>query len=74
MYGLGASVVPLLVASLVPYLIHAEFYVIRVMRTRTFEREAYSYSIVLVRAMSMKIVDGKTFNVYLSDGSSTLIK
>lgn len=48
-YGLGASVAPLLVVSLIPYLIYAEFYVRRVMRTRTFEREAYSYSIVLVR-------------------------
>ncbi|MEM4558064.1 MAG: hypothetical protein QW123_05150 [Desulfurococcaceae archaeon] len=48
-YSLGQAVLPLLVASLTPYLMYTELYLKKIMRVRAFEREAYSYSIVLIR-------------------------
>ncbi|MEM4732426.1 MAG: hypothetical protein QXO48_04735 [Desulfurococcaceae archaeon] len=48
-YSLGPTVVSLLLASLVPYLVYTELYLRKIRRARTFEREAYSYSIVLTR-------------------------
>lgn len=48
-YSLGQAVLPLLVASLAPYLMYTELYLKKIMRVRVFEREAYSYSIVLIR-------------------------